>query len=86
LKELMIMCENNPKSMLLEFETKGQGIARCLDFYTTSREANLTMYASHILCLYCIEGFVSEINQKGIVEFLNTLLRNFTAEDEKFRI
>jgi len=44
------------------------------------------MYASHILCLFCIEGFVSEINQKGIVEFLNTLLRNFTAEDEKFRI
>lgn len=80
------MCENNPKSMLIEFDTKGQGIARCMDFYVNSTDANISLYSSHILCLYCIEGFVSEINQKGRVEFFNTLLRNFTAENEKIRI
>ncbi|CDW90750.1 ubiquitin carboxyl-terminal hydrolase family protein [Stylonychia lemnae] len=86
LKNIMILCENNPKTILSEFDLKGQGISQCIEFYVNSNDLQLSIYSSHILCLYCIEGFVSEINQKGRIEYLNTLLKNFTAEDEKIRI
>ena len=82
----MLFCENNPKEFLTEFDLKGNGVQICLDFYTTSQESNISLFSSQILVLYCLEGFVTEINQKGKLEFLNMLLRNFTAEDEKIRI
>ena len=33
-----------------------------------------------------MEGFVGDINAKGRIEFLNILLKNFTADDEKVRM
>ena len=86
LRQLMIFCENNPKEFLREFEEKGDGIQLCIEFYTSSKDANLSLFASQILVLYCLDGFVAEINQQGKLEFVNMLLRNFTAEDEKIRI
>jgi hypothetical protein len=62
LKQLMISCENNSKVMLTEFENKGQGIKICLSFYTTTKDTNLSLYSSHILNLFALEGFVGEIN------------------------
>eukprot|EP00347_Sterkiella_histriomuscorum_P004589 403359888 len=86
LKIMMSICENNPKTVLSEFDLKGQGISQCIEFYVNSNDQMLSLYSSQILCLYCLEGFVSEINQKGRIEFLNMLLKNFTADDEKIRI
>jgi hypothetical protein len=33
-----------------------------------------------------MEGFVGDINAKGRIEFLNTILKNFTSDDEKVRM
>jgi len=38
------------------------------------------------LILYCLEGFVADINAKGKVELFNTILKNFTTEDDKIRL
>jgi len=33
-KNLMILCENNPKDFLSEFDEQGHGIQMCIHFYT----------------------------------------------------
>jgi hypothetical protein len=86
LKQVMIYCENNPKVVLQEFEKKAQGIIHCIDCYIKADNPNLLQSASQILVLYCLEGFVTDINAKGRLEFMNTILKNFTAEDEKVRM
>jgi hypothetical protein len=86
LKQVMIYCENNPKTVLTDFERKGQGIIHCLDCYIKADNFSLTQLASQILILYCLEGFVTDINSKGRIDFINTILKNFTAEDDKVRL
>jgi hypothetical protein len=82
----MIYCENNPNVILQEFEKKSNGIVHCIDCYIKADNPQLTQSASQILIMYCLEGFVGDINSKGRIEFLNVILKNFTAEDEKVRL
>lgn len=82
----MIFCENNPKVVLTDFERKAQGIIHCIDCYIKADNPSLQQSASQILILYCLEGFVTDINSKGRIEFLNTILKAFTAEDDKVRM
>jgi hypothetical protein len=86
LKQVMIFCENNPKIVLQEFEKKSNGIVHCIDCYIKADNPQIIQCASQILILYCLEGFVGDINGKGRIEFLNTILKNFTSEDEKVRM
>ena len=86
LKQVMIYCENNPRVVLTDFEKKSNGILHCINCYVQADNPQLTQSASQILILYCLEGFVGDINSKGRIEFLNTILKNFTAEDEKVRM
>lgn len=86
LKQVMIFCENNPKTVLQDFEKKAQGIIHCIDCYIKADNPSLMQSASQILILYCLEGFVADINGKGRIEFLNRILSNFTIEEEKVRM
>lgn len=69
-----------------DFEKRAQGIIHCIDCYTKAENPSLAQSASQILILYCLEGFVADINSKGRIEFLNVILKNFTADDEKVRM
>ena len=82
----MIYCENNPKVVLQEFEKKSNGILHCIECYVKADNSQLLQSASQILILYCLEGFVGDINGKGRIEFINTLLKNFTLDDDKVRV
>jgi hypothetical protein len=86
MKLIMIICENNPKFVLPEFNAKGNGITTCIDIYTNNNDPNLTLYTSQILVLYFISNRVEEINKLGRIDFLNTILRNFSSQDEKIRV
>lgn len=82
----MIYGENNSKAILIEFEKKAQGIIHCIDCYVKAQNPSLTSSASQILILYCLEGFVGDINAKGRIELIHTIVKNFTSEDEKVRM
>jgi hypothetical protein len=86
LKQVMIYCENNPNVVLADFEKRAQGIIHCIDCYVKAESPVVMQSASQILILYCLEGFVGDINSKGRIELYNKLLANFTVEDEKARI
>ena len=86
LKQVMIFCENNPKQILQDFERKSQGIIHCIDCYLRSDSQLIVQSASQILILYCLEGFAPDVNAKGRVEFLTSIVKNFTTEDDKTRI
>lgn len=46
LKQVMTFCENNPKTVLTEFEKKAQGIVCCMDCYSKAETPQITTIAS----------------------------------------
>ena len=70
--------------LLQEFETKGNGIQICINFYGYPA-VKVIEDAARLLVLFAKHGYVQEINFQGRQELIQNLLSNFSHQNEAVR-